>query len=99
MEKDKKAHLPSVRRQLGALQYLGNNIPMSCRKVLVTGLIQSRLNYLMPLWGSLTENHIIKLQTVWNKAARWATGLRKKTKISKLMKESRWLSIREIILP
>ena len=51
METGSKALLPVVRKQMGYLKHLGIKIPKSCRNNLVKGLIQSRLSYLMPLWG------------------------------------------------
>ena len=78
LEKGKRALLPTLRRNLGALQHLGKKIPLGCRKIMATGLIMSRLIYLMPLWGSSTDNYLRKAQIVWNKTARWTTGLRRR---------------------
>ena len=57
----------------------------------------SRLVYLMPMWGSSTRNYIRKAQTLWNKTARWTSGLRRRTRTTKLMKYNDWLSVQEMI--
>ena len=85
LETGAKALLTQVRKQLGRLKLHGTLIPESSRRNLARGLIASRLNYLQPLWGGAPEAYIRKAQVVLNSAARWATGLSKRTKISKLM--------------
>ena len=95
--KGKDSLLPSVRRQLGALKHQGRNIPIRCRKLIATGLIMSRLAYIMPLWGSTTNNHIRKVQTLWNNISRWTTGLHRKTRTRDLMTANGWMSIKDMI--
>ena len=51
----------------------------------------------MPLWGSATDSWINKAQIVLNTAARWVTGLNKRTKITVLMESTGWMTIREQI--
>ena len=97
LESGKKALLPGVRRQLGALQHLGEKLLRSCRKLLASTLIISRLNYLMPIWGGTTSNLINKVQTLQNKTARWITGLNKRTRVKDLMTACDWPNIREMI--
>ena len=80
LEKTKGALFPSLRRLLGALQHQGNKIPFSCRRTLAAGLIHSRLIYLLPLWGSVSNNMLRKAQTILNKAARWTSGNGKEDK-------------------
>ena len=51
LESGLKALLPGVRQQLGRLRFLGTLIPKRSRANMARGMILSRLNYLMPLWG------------------------------------------------
>ena len=51
----------------------------------------------MPLWGSAPPSQINKVQVVMNAAARWATGLPRRTKISTLLDRTGWFSVREMI--
>ena len=92
----KKALLPHVRKQLGALVHLGKKVPLNCRRTLATGLILSRIQYVISIWGTGTENQIRRAQVVQNKAARWCMGLKRKTKIGDLMTAVGWLTIREM---
>ena len=80
LEKGKRALFPSLMKQIGALQHLGRKILPDCRKLLAAGLIHSRLQYLMPLWGSVQNNMIRKAQSILNKAARWTSGLGRRTR-------------------
>ena len=64
---------------------------------MAAGLILSRLTYLMPLWGSSTDNYIRKVQSVWNKTARWTTNMSRRTRVRDLMAANKWMTIREMI--
>ena len=97
LESGTKALLPSLRSQLGALYHLGRTVPRQSRLTLVNGLIVSRLIYLIPLWGGATENYVKKAQIVLNSAARWATGLGRRTKTLDLMSRCKWMSVKELI--
>ena len=97
IEKDNNALLPSLHKQLGALQHLGNKIPMRCRKLIATGYIMSRVCNLMQLWGSTTDNYVRKMQTLWNKVARWTTGMPRRTRVKDLMTANDWMTVRDMI--
>ena len=96
LDKEKNSLFPTLRKLLGSLKHQGKKIPKKCRKVLATGLIHSKLSYLLPLWGGSQGNLTRKAQGILNKAARWATGLPRKTRTTVLMRETNWLSIREM---
>ena len=89
--------LPRIRKQMGYLKHIGKMIPLASRNNLAKGLIQSRLSYLMLLWGGASQILIDRAQVILNKAARWATGLDRRTKISQLMETAGWFSIKEQI--
>ena len=95
LESGLKALLPQVRRQFGHLRHQGNLIPRASRRNLVQGLIVSRLSYLLPLWGGAGETYLRRAQVVLNTAAKWSTGLRKRTKIGDLMEAAGLMSIKE----
>ena len=42
------------------------------------------------------DNQLRKAQTIWNKAARWTTGLSRRTRTTKLMAQNNWLGIKEM---
>ena len=97
MELGKKALLPQCRKLLGQLKRNSRLIPRRSRRNLVNGLLISKLSYLMPLWGSASQQHIRKAHTLLNTAARWITGLNKRTRIRTLMTAVNWLTIKEQI--
>ena len=71
LENGKKPLLPSIRRSLGALKSIGKQVPFNCRNTLARGFVQSRLTYLISIWGGATPNLIRKVQIIQNMAARW----------------------------
>ena len=97
LEGGDKALLPAVRSSLGQLRHQGDLIPRTCRNNLAKTLILSRLQYLMPLWGGAGHTYIQKVQTIMNVAARWVSGMGKRTRTSKLMDRVGWFSAKELI--
>ena len=91
-----KSTLPSIRKQIGSLKQLGGQIPEHTRKTLAEGLILSKFTYLISQWGGATQNLITAAQRVQNRAARWVTSSTRRTKVSKLLKDTGWLSIAEL---
>ena len=55
------------------------------------------MNYLMPLWGGAPESLIKKAQVIQNAAARWSTGLGRRTRVTRLLDKTGWLSMEEQI--
>ena len=68
---------------------------MASKKLLANGLLISKFNYLIAMWGGATSNHLLTAQRTMNQVARWVTNKGKKTKISTLLETTEWLSIRE----
>ena len=89
--------MPKVRKQLGLLKFIGKTMSEEGRKILATGLILSRICYLIPLWGGTQEKYIRKTQAVLNNTARWVLKRGKRTKTLRLMTDCKWLTIREMI--
>ena len=92
-----KALIPALRKQLGMLKHLSSNMSTSSRKTLAEGLVISRIQYLLPLWGGTTRNYIQKIQVILNKAARTITGMNKRTSTLTLMSSCNWLTAEELI--
>ena len=97
MESGDRALLPILRKQMGYLKHIGVKIPRTCRNNLAKGLIQSRMSYLMPLWGGASNQLLNRTQVVLNKAARWCTGLGRRTKVAQLMAAAGWMNVKEQI--
>ena len=92
----KKAVLPAVRRQIGMISRLAKNMSFKARLHLTNSLVLSRLSYMICMWGNTTPNYITRAQVVLNAAARVVTQKDKFTSQKTLMKECRWLNIREL---
>ena len=96
LEGGKKAVLPGIRRQLGQLKMMGRQLPRASRKILAEGLLISKFIYLISQWGGATENYLVAAQRLQNKIARWVTGAGAKVRISTLLEDIGWLSIKEL---
>ena len=92
----KKAILPSVRRQIGALHHIKNMMTKKARLQVVNALIMSRLVYLINIWGNTTSNLIQKAQIVQNVAARMVTGHKRTTRQKTLLKDCNWLNMEDL---
>ena len=77
------------------MKHTGKLIPRGSRNTLARGLINSRLSYLIGIWGGATPNLIRRAQAIQNMAARWVTSSRRSTKSSILMELTGWFSITE----
>ena len=96
LENGKKAILPATRKKFGNLQQLGKMLPRASRKLLAEGLLISKMTYVIPQWGGAANNQILLAQILQNIIARWITGCGKKIRISSLLEEVGWFSIREL---
>ena len=92
----KRALLPAVRKQLGALHSLRQSLSMKAKLQLANSFILSRLNYIISLWGNTTTNQIRKAQVCLNASARFVLTARKSTRQSELMSRCNWLNVREL---
>ena len=92
----KRALLPAVRKQLGALCSLRNSLSMKAKLQLANSFILSRLNYIISLWGNTSMNQIRKAQVCMNATARFVLTARKTTRQSELMSRCGWLNVREL---
>ena len=96
LETGQDALIPALRQRLGSLKYLAGNIPRKCKILLINGLIQGKINYLLPLYGGTQEKYKRKIQAIMNNAIRWATGGGKRTKTLELAKSVNWLTLDEM---
>ena len=90
-----KSLLPAVRKQLGMLSQLSENISLKGKLQLFNCLAMSKLSYGISIWGHSTDTHVRKVQTVQNIAARLITGRGRRTRQSLLLSDCSWLNVRE----
>ena len=98
METGQEPLLTAVRKKLGILKCLGNNIPRAGKLLLASGLILGKLNYLIPLYGGTQEKYLQKLQVILNNTVRFITGAGKRVNTITLMTSVDWLTIKEMIV-
>ena len=91
-----KPLLAALRKHTGIIKFLSKNMNMKSRKILAEGLVLSRVKYLLPLWGGMTENLLRKTQVIVNNAACAVTGLGKRMSTITLMSKCNWLSVKEL---
>ena len=96
LESGKKAILPSIRRQIGALSLLRHSISKKAKLQLVNGLIVSRLSYIISIWGNTSDSAIRKAQVCLNTSARFVLNANKYTRETDLMIGCNWLNVREL---
>ena len=76
---------------------MGRQLPRQSRKLLAEGLLLSRFTYQISQWGGASGNCLTVAQRLQNRVARWVNSSSSKTRISTLLTECGWLSIREMI--
>ena len=97
LESGRKAILPTIRKQFGAIKILGKMLPRGSKKLLAEGLLMSKMIYIITQWGGAGHSQITAVQRLQNQIARWITGQRRRVRISTLLEEVGWWSIREQI--
>ena len=97
LETGDKPIIKSLRSTLGVLTHISKHMPVSCRLLLANGLFQSKLLYLLPMWGGLPARDIKKIQTIINKCACMILGANRKVRTRTLMEKCGWLYFRELI--
>ena len=94
----KDSLVPTLKKRLGCLKYIGKNIEKKGKLLLTNGFFVSKLLYLIGIWGGTNQTTLDIIQRVQNDAARFVTGQGKRTKKWKLMEDCKWLDIRELII-
>ena len=92
-----KPLMSALRKRLGALKHLGTQVPKNGRKLLATGLIISKLIYMIPVWGGAPITYIRKLQRIVNNSARYILNGARRWKTDRLMAEVNWLRVDEMM--
>ena len=97
LQTGEKPLMSALRKRLGALKHLGTQVPKNGRKLLATGLIISKLIYMIPVWGGAPITYIRKLQRIVNNSARYILNGARRWKTDRLMEEVNWLRVDEMM--
>ena len=92
----KKPLIPGVRKVIGMLSKLRGALSIKARLQLVNALVVSKFLYGICLWGHTSEVYRRMAQTALNLAARFVTGLGRRTRQTTLMSEVNWLDIDQL---
>ena len=65
--------------------------------VVLNSLVFSKLFYCSTVWSGTTQRNVRKLQLLQNFAARILTGKRKYDHISPILKDLKWLTVKEML--
>ena len=87
----------SLNKRLNALKQVKHIASFKTRLMLANGIFCSKLLYCLPLFGGTEEFVVKRLQVTQNEAARAVTKLGRLTPVSELLKQTGWLSIRQLI--
>ena len=62
LETGEDALIPSLRKKLGILKFLGKNIPRKSRLILANSLLIGKINFLLPIYGGAPKKYLNKIQ-------------------------------------
>ena len=74
-----------------------SNYPESAKKLLAEGLLISKMQYLLVVWGNTDGRLMTTAQRLENQMARWVTGCGRGTRITSLMEEVGWKTMKEMV--
>ena len=82
---------------MAALKKISKSASFKTRLMVANSTIMSQLTYMIPVWGG-TESYLIEgAQVVQNNAARIVTKLGWYTSQQSLLRQTNWLSVRQMI--
>ena len=89
--------LAALRKKLGGLKFIGKHMPKKCKALLINGFLLSKVLYLLPIYGGTHMKYMKKLQIILNNAARFISGMGKRSSSRSLMEAIDWLNIQELM--
>ena len=83
--------------RVNALKRIRNVAAFKSRLIIANGIFISKLLYCLPLFCGVEENILNHLQVAQNDAARTVTKLGRYTSTAELLKQTGWLSVRQMV--
>ena len=83
--------------RINGLVKVSQNATKATRLMVANGIFVSKLCYLIQVWGGCDSYLLDRLQVLQNRAARVVTGKSWFTSTGRLLKECKWLSIRQLV--
>ena len=97
-----KSHINHIRNKIGQAMSLiirsKNTLPKNIKILLYKALIQSQLEYCLPVWGNALESHIRPLEIMQRKAVRVVTEAKYNSHTEPLFHQIKALTLKDLYL-
>ena len=98
LQDNEKSLIKSLNKRLNALKQIKRVTTFAQRLAIANGIFNSKVVFLISVWGG-TEHYLLNsLQIVINKAMRVVCNVGKSVRVEELQKRTRWLSLRQAIV-
>ena len=94
---DDDSLIKQLTSRVNGLSMLSSRASIETKLRVANGIVMSKLCYLIQLWGGTDGQMLKSLQVLQNKAARIVTGCGWFTPKIKLLKQCRWLSVKQLV--
>ena len=98
IQDSEKSLMKSLNKQLNALKQIKRVTSFSKRLTIANGMFNSKVVFLISVWGGKEEYLLNSLQLIINKAMRVICNVGKSVKVEDLQKRTNWLSLRQAII-
>ena len=98
IQDNEKSLIKSLNTRLKALQQIKKVASFSQRLVIANGIFNSKVTFLISVWGGTEEYLLDSLQIIINKAMRVICNVGKSVKIKELQRKTGWLSVRQAVM-
>ena len=98
IQDNEKSLIKSLNTRLKALQKIKRVTSFSQRLAIANGIFNSKVVFLISVWGGCEEYLLDSLQIIINKAMRVICNVGKSVKIEDLQQRTGWLSIRQAVM-
>ena len=98
IQDNEKSLIKSLNTRLKALQQIRRVTSFSQRLAIANGIFNSKMVFLISVWGGTEEYLLDSLQILSNKAMRMICNVGKSIKIEELQKRTGWMSVRQSVM-
>ena len=95
---NEKSMIKILNSRINALRKTSYIATFKTRKMIAEGIIMSNILYIITVYGSCSDYLLSLLQVVQNSAARCVTRLPWNTRVSVLLGQCGWMSVRQLVL-
>ena len=95
LQDNEKSLIKSLNKRLNALKQIRRVTTFAQRLAIANGIFNSKVVFLISVWGGTEEYLLNSLQIIINKAMRVICNVGKSVKVEELQKQTNWLSVRQ----